>query len=45
MLSDGCWDAHTIVDGRLKYDWKLDKRFSKFAADPKSNSTDPEFIR
>lgn len=43
MQGDGCLDAHSIVNGELVYDWTKDKRFSKFAADPKNNSTDPEY--
>jgi hypothetical protein len=31
MRGDGCWEAHSIVDGRLKYDWTKDKRFSVFS--------------
>lgn len=30
MRGDGCWEAHSIVDGRLKYDWTKDKRFDVF---------------
>lgn len=37
MRGDGCWDAHKIVDGRLVYDWKLDKRFDAFANNDKSD--------
>lgn len=28
MIHDGCWDAHSIVDDELIYDFKKDKRFS-----------------
>ena len=45
MLQDGCLEAHSVEDGRLKYDWTKDKRFSKFASDPTSKSQDPEFIK
>lgn len=31
MKGDGCFDAHSMVDGKLVYDWKKDKRFDKFA--------------
>ncbi len=31
MIKDGSWDAHTMVNGELKYDWKQDKRFSIYA--------------
>jgi hypothetical protein len=28
MEADGCLDAHKLVDGVLKYDFKADKRFT-----------------
>ena len=31
MRGDGCFDAHSIVDGKLVYDWTKDKRFEVFA--------------
>lgn len=31
MKGDGCFDAHHMVNGRLEYNWKEDKRFDKFA--------------
>jgi hypothetical protein len=31
MRHDGCWEAHSIVNGKLVYDWTKDKRFSVFA--------------
>jgi hypothetical protein len=31
MRGDGCFDAHSIVDGKLVYDWIKDKRFDVFA--------------
>ena len=31
MRHDGCWEAHSIVKGKLVYDWTKDKRFSVFA--------------
>lgn len=41
MQGDGVLEAHSVVNGRLKYDWKLDKRFEAFAngrtSDPKYN--------
>lgn len=41
MMGDGCLDAHKLENGKLKYDWKLDKRFEAFAngrtSDPKYN--------
>ena len=38
MRADGCWEAHSVVDGKLVYDWKLDKRFDKLAKLIESNS-------
>lgn len=39
MMGDGCLKAHSIENGKLVYDWKLDKRFEAFAnnrvSDPK----------
>ena len=43
MMGDGCLEAHKIVDNKLVYDWKLDKRFAKFAANPKLKTSDPEY--
>lgn len=40
MLGDGCLEAHTIKDGKLIYNQKLDKRFEAFANGRKS---DPEY--
>lgn len=38
MMGDGCLDAHHVdSEGRLIYDWKLDKRFKAFATNDKSN--------
>lgn len=31
MIKDGSFDAHTMVDGELRYDWKKDNRFKAFA--------------
>lgn len=31
MRGDGCFEAHSIVDGKLVYDWTKDKRFNIFA--------------
>lgn len=31
MLKDGSYEAHTMKDGVLKYDWTKDKRFSVYA--------------
>ena len=27
MMGDGCWEAHELVDGKLVYNFKKDKRF------------------
>lgn len=46
MMEDGSLDAYSLdSEGNLVYDWTKDKRFAKFASDPKSNSLDPEFQR
>ncbi len=37
MIKDGSLEAHKMVDGQLKYDWRRDKRFSKYAT---GNKTD-----
>jgi hypothetical protein len=31
MRGDGCFEAHSIVDGKLVYDWSKDKRFNIYA--------------
>lgn len=31
MRADGVWDAYSVVDGKLVYNWKKDKRFEAFA--------------
>jgi hypothetical protein len=30
MHHDGVEKAYSIVDGKLKYDWKLDQRFKNY---------------
>lgn len=40
MRNDGCWEAHTVENGVLKYKWKQDKRFNQFAA---GNTKHPEY--
>jgi len=37
MMEDGTFDAHSMVDGVLVYDWKKDKRFADYAAGRKSS--------
>ena len=31
MINDGSWDAYEVVDGKLIYNFKKDKRFSDIA--------------
>ena len=38
MRADGSWDAHSVVNGKLVYDWKKDKRFDAFANGTKALS-------
>lgn len=40
MIGDGCFDAHSIQNGRLIYDWKKDKRFEAFA---NGKTSDPQY--
>lgn len=40
MRGDGCWDAHSIVNGKLVYDWKKDKRFEAYA---NKRTSDPKY--
>lgn len=37
-LKDGSWDAFSMKDGKLHYDWKKDKRYSVYA-DPSQKGT------
>jgi len=32
MMEEGSWDAFIEKNGKLEYDWTLDKRYSVFAA-------------
>ena len=41
MRGDGCFEAHSIVDGKLVYDWTKDKRFDIFAKYKGQNSKVP----
>lgn len=44
MLEDGSFYAHSLnKDGELVYNWKEDKRFEKFAANPNLKTNDPEY--
>jgi len=31
MIKDGSYDAHFLKDGKLVYDWKMDKRFNVYS--------------
>lgn len=42
MRGDGCFEAHSVVDGKLVYDWAKDKRFDLFANHKESEMTTPE---
>lgn len=37
MMKDGTWDAHEVKNGKLVYNWKLDKRFEAYANNDTSN--------
>lgn len=46
MLEDGSFYAHSLdKDGNLVYNWKEDKRFEKYAANPTLKTNDPEYNR
>ena len=38
MIKDGCWDAHSMQNGELVYDWTKDERFSVYAKGLKTHS-------
>lgn len=42
MRGDGCFEAHSIKDGKLIYDWTKDKRFDVFAKYKGQDSKVPE---
>lgn len=42
MLQDGSFKAHSIIDGKLVYNWKKDKRFNVYSKGP-TYSNDPEY--
>ena len=42
MRADGTWDAHSVVDGKLVYDWYKDARFSALSS---GNRADPLYNR
>lgn len=37
-MKDGCWDAFDLVDNKLVYNWRKDKRYSIYA-DPSKKGT------
>ena len=39
-MQDGCWEAMTVEDDILKYNWKRDKRFEVYAS---GNKEHPEY--
>jgi len=45
MRADGCWEAHSIKDGKLIYDWRKDKRFELFANDKNVGSDEYNYQR
>lgn len=45
MRGDGCWDAHSVKDGHLVYNWELDKRFDIFAKYKTSDKVPPELLK
>jgi hypothetical protein len=42
MLEDGSWDALTVKDGKLHYDWKKDKRYYHLANNIRGEAYDRE---
>lgn len=36
-MKDGCWEAFSLEDGKLVYNWRKDKRYSVYANGDKSN--------
>ena len=38
MMKDGTYEAHELKDGKLVYNYKLDKRFGYFAGKRDSGS-------
>lgn len=42
MVKDGSYNAYSVVDGKLHYDWKKDKRFNVFSKGREGLSQDPE---
>jgi hypothetical protein len=42
MLEDGSWDALSVKDGKLEYDWKRDKRYYHLANNIRGEEYDRE---
>ena len=42
MKADGCFDAHSLVDGKLVYDFHKDKRFQHFL---NNEFTHPDYLK
>ena len=42
MMKDGTWEAYSVKDNHLIYDWKLDKRFEAYA---NKKTNDPEYAK
>lgn len=42
MIHDGCWEAHSIVDDKLVYDFKKDARFN-LLSDPNANKNSKKY--
>ena len=40
MRADGAFEAHSVKNGKLVYDWTKDKRFAAFANNDQSNITE-----
>lgn len=40
MKHDGCFDAHSMVDGKMVYDFKKDKRFEQYSS---GNTSHPDY--
>lgn len=41
-MKDGCWDAFDLVDNKLVYNWKKDKRYSIYADSSKKGTKEYE---
>jgi hypothetical protein len=37
LKHDGSYNAYSIVDGKLVYNWRMDKRFNLLASNDKSD--------